>query len=141
MLIIRADRSARDRIHRLPHQVAPPPFATPDNSLLLKSNMSTSQVLLISQPRTGCHLLERILTSKQDNARLLAHPAQLSVQPLTKWMESDSYSDGMPRDILVEYQDHIKQGNIIWEQSLQNTKREVCIVLQTPQVVQHNIVC
>lgn len=56
-------------------------------------------------------------------------------------MESDSYPEGMPGNILVEYRDHIKQGNIIWEKTLQNTKREVCIVLQTLQVVQQNIAC
>lgn len=91
--------------------------------------MPTSQILLISQPRTGCHLLERILTSKQVNARLLAHPAQLSVPPLTKWMDFDTFSDGMPNDLLVEYLEHVKQGNITWEQALQDTKKEVCIVL------------
>lgn len=101
--------------------------------------MSTSQILLFSQPRTGCHLLERILTSKQDNARLLAHPAQLSVQPLNKWMASDLFSDGMPGDLLVEYQEHVKQGSITWEQTLQNTKEEVCIALKVLLLVQYNL--
>lgn len=105
-----------------------------------KPKMSTSQILLFSQPRSGCHLLERILTSKQDNARLLAHPAQLSVQPLSKWMKSDSFTDGMPDDVQVEYQEHIKQGNITWEQTLADTEKEVCIALEAVLVVQHNIV-
>lgn len=100
--------------------------------------MSNSQILLFSQPRTGCHLLERILTSKQDNARLLAHPAQLSVQPLTKWTESDSFLDGMPDDILVEYKDHVEQGSIIWEETLQTTKEEVCIDLKVLLVIQYH---
>lgn len=106
----------------------------------LKPKMSTSQVLLFSQPRTGCHLLERILTSKQENARLLAHPAQLSVQPLSKWMKSDSFSDGMPEDVRVEYQEHIEQGNITWEQTLENTKKEVCTALKVLLAIQYNVV-
>lgn len=106
----------------------------------LKPEMSTSQILLFSQPRTGCHLLERILTSKQDNARLLAHPAQLSVQPLSKWMKSDSFTDGMPGDVRVEYEGHVKQGNITWEKTLADTEKEVCIALKFLLVVRYNVV-
>lgn len=129
VLIIKADRNTRVVFYPLPRQLALPFIDSTRQKSLSKPEMSTSQILLISQPRTGCHLLERILTSKQDNALLLAHPAQLSVPPLIKWMDSDSFSDGMPDDILAEYQGHVEQGNVTWEKTLQNTKQEVCPAL------------
>lgn len=139
VLIIKADRNTRVPFYPLPRQLALPFIgSTRQKSLLLKPEMSTSQILLISQPRTGCHLLERILTSKQDNALLLAHPAQLSVPPLIKWMDSDSFSDGMPDDILAEYKGHVEQGNITWEKTLQNTKQEVCTALDVLLVAHYN---
>lgn len=138
VLITKADKNTRVPFYPLPRQLAFPSISSTRQKQLLNSKMSTSQILLISQPRTGCHLLERILTSKQDNALLLAHPAQLSVPPLIKWMDSDSFSDGMPDDMLAEYQGHVEQGNVTWEKTLQSTKEEVCIILNVLLVAHYN---
>lgn len=137
VLIINAGRNKRVPFYPLSPQLAIPFIESTRQKSPLKPEMSTSQILLISQPRTGCHLLERILTSKQDNALLLAHPAQLSVPPLIKWMDSDSFSDGMPDDILGEYQGHVEHGNLTWEKTLQNTKQDVCTALDVLLIVAH----
>lgn len=54
-------------------------------------------------------------------------------------MESDSFSDGIPDDVLAEYQEHVKQGNITWERALQSTEKEVCSALEVLLVVQYNL--
>lgn len=89
--------------------------------------MPTSQIILFSQPRTGCHLLERILMSKQTGAKLLSHPMTNAANTIVKWQQSESFldADAIPSDVRALHERQMKEGLAVWEQELQNTQAEV----------------
>ena len=49
-----------------------------------------SQILLFSQPRSGCHLLERMVFSKQPDVQQLYHPFWPDMFPLVEYLSHDS---------------------------------------------------
>lgn len=87
--------------------------------------MPISQIILFSQPRTGCHLLERILMSKQTGAQLLSHPMTNAANTIVQFQQSESFFDGIPSDVRALHERQMHEGLTVWEQELQNTQKEV----------------
>lgn len=48
-----------------------------------------SQIVLWSLPRSGCHLLEKVIFSKQKNLKYCWHPHEPSVLPQHMWLSGD----------------------------------------------------
>lgn len=87
--------------------------------------MSTSQIILFSQPRTGCHLLERILMSKQTGAHLLSHPMTDAAGTITQWQQSKTFMDGVPHDVKALHEKQMNEGSAVWEQELRDAEKMV----------------
>lgn len=97
-------------------------------------NTPPRQVILWSQGRTGCHLLERML-SKQPNTTYLWHPyanARFQVAPLVK----EAADTGIiPSDMRGGYLEAIEQGNASWSAALKEAeaRKQTLFIHEHPQ--------
>ncbi|KAF2167770.1 hypothetical protein M409DRAFT_21921 [Zasmidium cellare ATCC 36951] len=66
-----------------------------------------SQILLFSQPRSGCHLLERMVISKQTGVRQLNHPFWKDMFPLVEYLSqaTEEYDQISAREKYIEEAD------------------------------------
>ncbi|KAM0722574.1 hypothetical protein Q7P37_002015 [Cladosporium fusiforme] len=81
-----------------------------------------SQIILFSQPRSGSHLLERMLT-KQTNLDVLAHPFSASRGKQVPWLLRDGYEDGMEAEERREYEEGIAREVKGWEGRLEEAEK------------------
>ncbi|KAK4497051.1 hypothetical protein PRZ48_011500 [Zasmidium cellare] len=54
-----------------------------------KEATKPSQIVFWSLPRSGCHMLEKVVFSKQENLKWLWHPHEPPIYPLFKWLSGD----------------------------------------------------
>ena len=92
---------------------------------------STPQIILFSQPRTACHLLERMLISKQVGVKHLHHPARAAVQIQSKWHLSDGWTSGVTDDQRLEYEEANQHGIETWQQALDESRDNVYAFLRS----------
>lgn len=99
------------------------------SSSTLTKNMDAekkpTQVLLWSQGRTACHLLERMLFSKQPNSKMLWHPFLQGRRTQVPLFTEDSIAKGIPEETRGEYYQAIEDGIKAWEVALAEAEKEV----------------
>ncbi|GIZ38053.1 hypothetical protein CKM354_000147900 [Cercospora kikuchii] len=83
-----------------------------------------TQVLLWSQGRTACHLLERMLFSKQPNSKMLWHPFLQGRRTQVPLFTEDSIAKGIPEETRGEYYQAIEDGIKAWEVALAEAEKE-----------------
>ncbi|WPA98071.1 uncharacterized protein RHO25_002682 [Cercospora beticola] len=97
-------------------------------SSTLTKNMNAqkkpTQVLLWSQGRTACHLLERMLFSKQPNAKMLWHPFLQGRRTQVPLFPEDSIARGIPEETRGEYHEAVHAGIKEWEKALEEAEKE-----------------
>ncbi|CAK1359283.1 unnamed protein product [Cercospora beticola] len=97
-------------------------------SSTLTKNMNAqkkpTQVLLWSQGRTACHLLERMLFSKQPNAKMLWHPFLQGRRTQVPLFPEDSIARGIPEETRGEYHEAVHNGIQEWEKALEEAEKE-----------------
>lgn len=86
--------------------------------------MPPSQVLLLTQGRTGCHVLERML-SKQPKTRYLSHPTAWTIPQQNVAFSDQAIQDDIPEDIRKPYLDSVKQAVGGWEKELREAQASV----------------
>ena len=82
-----------------------------------------SQILLLSQPRTACHLLERML-SKQPNVKYFLHPFVPVRGPQVQLL-SDPLKEDVPPEIKDALEKAYKEGFQAWEDAVAEAKSSV----------------
>lgn len=88
-------------------------------------SMAPTQVILFSNPRTACHLLERILTSQQTDISKLYHPTEPAVGLVNSASFSTPSQENSGMSTASEYEEEIQKGVGKWEQALEKAKQEV----------------
>lgn len=81
----------------------------------------TTQVLMFSQPRTACHVLERML-SKQSDTAYFGHAFGESVPIAVEWEAKKSYLDGMPEADKARYEAAVERECNRWKQEMSTAK-------------------
>ena len=85
-----------------------------------------SQVLLLSQPRTACHLLERIL-SDQPNVQYLWHPIVAARPWQTLLLADEQASANAAQDLRANFEGEVRCGVARWEEALLSSQEIVSI--------------
>ena len=65
------------------------------------------------------------MLGKQSNVKLLEHPYSNSRGLQIEWLRSKSYEDGMPSSTRSEFEDEIRKGNRVWQDSLAEVQGNV----------------
>lgn len=86
--------------------------------------MAPSQVILFSQGRTACHLLERMVSS-QPNTHLLWHPMAPARPSQIAVLREDSVKQGIPADVRQPYEDAVNAGITAWEKAFEECQAQV----------------
>jgi len=85
-----------------------------------------SQVLLLSQPRTACHLLERILSS-QPNVQYLWHPIVAARPWQTLLLADEQASANAAQDPRAKFEGEVRDGVARWEEALSSSHENVSL--------------
>lgn len=89
-----------------------------------KAMAKPSQILLFSLPRSGCHLLEKMVFSKQENWKWCWHPYSNNAPQLYQWMQKDDL--GLPADEDREkYVEVSKAAGETWRRDLEEAEENV----------------
>ena len=85
-----------------------------------------AQVLLLSHPRTACHLLERML-SKQPNVKYFSHPF-VPARPAQVQSLNDPLTTEVAPELKSELLKAWNQGYSDWENAMDEAKSSVCLI-------------
>ena len=97
--------------------------------------MSPTQILHLDQPRSGSHLLQRML-SKQSKLKYLDHPFSQSRGKQVDWLLTEKYAEGMTAEKKAEFDAEVEKGTKMWRGALEAAEKEVrWIVTETQPVV------
>ncbi|OQO11385.1 hypothetical protein B0A48_05641 [Cryoendolithus antarcticus] len=66
----------------------------------------SSQILFFDQPRSGSHMLLRMLTERQTNVKVLERLFSESRRPQITWLQSANYADAMDPHIRKDWSVH-----------------------------------
>lgn len=88
--------------------------------------MSPSQVLLLSQGRTGCHVLERML-SKQPNTTYLTHPISHARPLQIALFSSEAVPEGFEEHVREPYVEAAQVGIRNWGTTLREAQAAVSL--------------
>ncbi|KAK4501176.1 hypothetical protein PRZ48_006982 [Zasmidium cellare] len=83
----------------------------------------TNQVLMFSQPRTACHVLERML-SKQSNTAYFGHAFNESIPIAAGWESKKSCVDGMPESEKAQFEAAVGRECNRWKQELEAAEKD-----------------
>ncbi|GAM91329.1 hypothetical protein ANO11243_093780 [Dothideomycetidae sp. 11243] len=99
----------------------------------MADSTSPSQVLLLSQPRTACHLLERVL-SKQPNVKYLNHPLVAARPAQVAMLSDESVANDIPQKLRDAHADLVNEAMKTWEAALKeaNDKGKTLFVHDHP---------
>lgn len=88
--------------------------------------MGPTQILHLDQPRSGSHLLQRIL-SRQPKLTKLDHPFSQSRGKQVDWLLSEDYAEGMNGELNAAFDAEVEKGIRQWEQKLAQASRCVSV--------------
>lgn len=84
----------------------------------------TTQVLMFSQPRTACHVLERML-SKQSDTAYFGHAFGESVPIAVEWEAQKSCLEGMPEADKARYEAAVERECSRWRDEMSTAAKNV----------------
>ena len=85
----------------------------------------SSQVILWSQGRTACHLLEKMLFSKQPNAKILWHPFLAAREQQVPLLSEESIAAGIPHESRAKHDEQQKIAIEKWQAALDEAQAKV----------------
>ncbi|OQN99700.1 hypothetical protein B0A48_14470 [Cryoendolithus antarcticus] len=81
-----------------------------------------SQILFFDQPRSGSHMLLRMLTEHQTNVKVLERLFSESRGPQITWLQSENYANGVDPQVREKWSQGIEKGLLEWRDAKQEVK-------------------
>ncbi|KAF2170688.1 hypothetical protein M409DRAFT_19503 [Zasmidium cellare ATCC 36951] len=87
------------------------------------TNASTkpSQIVFWSLPRSGCHMLEKVVFSKQENLKWLWHPHEPPIYPQFRWLSGEDIENESNPD-RMEFDTKSAESNEKWQATLKDAQ-------------------
>ncbi|KAK6440051.1 hypothetical protein LTR95_003731 [Oleoguttula sp. CCFEE 5521] len=82
-----------------------------------------SQILFFDQPRSGSHMLLRMLTERQTHVKVLERLFSESRGPQIAWLQSADFSDGVDPQVREQWSQGIGKGLLQWRNANQEVEK------------------